>query len=181
MADTDSKETDAPVFPPKTVNCVLGPNTPYATFKQKYADVYKQVADMEQLVIGRITYEDSINGTPFTLQSLKQSEIGLIQMLLPVAATTTVTYARDVSRYMLARLSIALTMFKNKPLPSVPVSFSTELQKWLDSSAAKIDMLADFDETLVAYLSNVYDDLVLAKRLAFAELAENPFPRPEAT
>jgi len=181
MTESDQKEVSVPTFPPKTVACVLGPETRYDVFRAKYVDIFKQVADMEQLVLGRISYTGTLNGLSFTLQSLKQSETALTQQLLPAAVGNTPTYSRDISQYVLARLALALTMFNNKPLPCVPVTFSTELPKWLETSKAKLDMLADFDEMLIAYLSNVYDDIILAKRLAFAELVENPFPRPEAT
>jgi len=160
---------------PKELPSALGDKTPYADFKTTYQSVYDQVRDMDHLLLGRITYSGKIAGkVPFTLQTLKQSELALVHSFAPMTTVDNLYYTRDMAKFVLYKVTMALSAIKDRELPTFQVTFETTQAEWEEKAKGKISMLADYDESVIALLSNIYDDMTTAKQLAFIELMPRP-------
>lgn len=167
-----SKSTGPAPDMPETVNCSLGPEVPYETFKEHYADVYKQIEDMEHLLMGRINFSGQVGKMAFSVRSLKQAERAMISTAIP--ANSNDTLARDMMNYEVYKVVLSLVSLGSVTLRPTPVTSETLLSDWVKANEDTINTVRDFDEILLRHVSNICEDVVQAKQFAFMELLPNP-------
>lgn len=156
---------------PKEVICAFG-EVPYEVFRERYADVYKQIHDMDHLLFGRITYTGKLGPKEFQMRTLKQQERALIASVIP--AQNTDTFTRDMMLYEVYKVVLSLKAFGEVKLSPTAISLEEPLSVWVEKNKATIDTVMDFDETLTRHLSNIYEDISQAKQYAFMEILPNP-------
>lgn len=157
---------------PETVNCSLGPDVPYETFKEYYAEVYKQIEDMEHLLMGRINFSGKLGNMDISVRSLKQTERAMIATTIP--ANSNDTLARDMMNYEVYKVVLSLVSLGSITLRPTPVTSETLLSDWVKANEDTINTVRDFDEILLRHVSNICEDVLQAKQFAFLELLPNP-------
>lgn len=167
-----TKSTKPQVEMPETVACALGNEVPYATFKEHYEDVYKQIEDMEHLLMGRVTFSGKVGTMDFSIRTLKQVERSLIAGAIP--ANSDNTLARDMMNYEVYKVALCLVSLGSISLNPTPVTNETVLEDWVKANQDTINTILDFDEILLRHVSNICEDVIQAKQFAFMELLPNP-------
>lgn len=170
-----STEESSGIKLPEEVDCVLGKRTPYATFKEHYKSVYDQVVQMEHLLLGRIAYSGTmLRQLPFTVHTLKQAELGLLNSFFPMNSSTSEYLPRDMYMYELYKAIMCTESIKGTKIPASGVTFTTTKEEWKLRMRDVIAMFEFYDPTIITYLTNTYEDVNAAKQYAFMELLPNP-------
>lgn len=157
---------------PEVVACALGDQVQYETFRAHYEDVYKQIEDMEHLLMGRIKFSGNIGPMKFSVRTMKQVERSMIAAAIPPNSKDTLV--RDMMNYEVYKVAICLVSLGSVKLNPTPVTADTTLASWVEANQDTINTVRDFDEVLLRHVSNICEDVIQAKQFAFMELLPNP-------
>lgn len=151
---------------PEEVVSAVG-RLPYSKFKERYRSVYDQVFSKEYLLTGRVTHDQPLAGTTFTLRSLKSRERNALAALQTQSDFVSSQYTR-------AALAAGLAAIGDKEYPAVKLEVGG-YDAWAANPAVKalLEWIDEADETLVDYLMGVHMDISLAKTFALREDLKN--------
>jgi hypothetical protein len=159
---------------PETVNTAFG-TVEYAKFKQIFSDVYEQVADKHNLIIGRVSHAFKVGSMVVTVRSLKNKErVALMAFVGNPKTEDLAKFSRDDAEYRKRFLVASLVSIDETRFPDVLLS-SDNLEKWEQNQQIKeaMNFIEDLDDSLVVLLFNLAMDLSMAKQLALIENLKN--------
>jgi len=172
MEDTPKTTTEEASLLPEVVICAYG-ELNYADFKQRYADVYSQVADAAHLLTGRITHDFKMATLPLEVQSLRPTEQALLMDFFPTSLDQQES-ARQIATYELYKVAACLKSAGGTNYPALKTRVSTTPEEFIESLEATAEAVNSMDPSLVSFISNVYEDVGRAKQLAFVEINSRP-------
>jgi len=159
---------------PETVTTAFG-TVDYPKFKQIFSDVYEQVADKHNLIIGRVSHAFKVGSMTITIRSLKNKErVALMAFVGNPKTEDLAKFSRDDAEYRKRFLVASIQSLDETRFPDVLLTPDT-LEKWEQSQQVKeaMSFIEDLDDSLVLLMYNLAIDLSTAKQLALIENLKN--------
>jgi len=150
---------------------------PYADFKAKYAHIWEQVNNKDNLLTQRIKHTVKFGPTTVSVQSLTKREQKALTFFEPAAATEgSAANTRDQQmEYSILRLILQVQQIGTTSFPDIRLTPETR-EKWRNDPAIKqqYDYLLDLDPIYFSQLLAILTDVDQAKYFALIENLKNP-------
>lgn len=159
---------------PEKVNTAFG-TIEYPKFKKLFEDVYSQVADKNNLILGRVLHTFKIGGMQVTFRSLKNKErVALLAYIGNPKTEDLARFSQEDAQYRKRFLVATIQSIDETRFPDVLLTSDT-IDKWEQNQLIKDAMgfIEDLDDSLVMLLYNLAIDLSTAKQLALMENLKN--------